>query len=375
MIFFAVFITLSPILIVSIPQHLVTISASIAFSAFTFVWKRARFKLSDFLLFSLFLLVSATSLGFSTLYGTINLDMCFHWAALFFILISARLMASELNSQNAKHYRNTILIIVLFWAFLSHLNIDLVPQIYVVYKEPSHAGVAFVPLLVFAVASTKGWEKAIAALGLLMVIYSCAALSTIAALVLSMALFFKWSKNIFFGFLLVAVLLLNFDTTYYSDRIFDLAKSSGGNISSTVYLSGWQDAIMSLNMYALGSGLGTMGYTDIELSEARLSLMDRRLGHLNFNDGSFLMSKLTSELGVFGFIFGLIPLVSYVFLFFRKFCLINNPLLGLGAAFLVSFNSYMYIRGAGYFSPVVFLGVVGLLICFSQQTTSVKTGA
>ena len=87
------------------------------------------------------------------------------------------------------------------------------------------------------------------------------------------------------------------------NEIYPPTKNS--NMSSLVYLQGWQDAYANfISSHGIGLGFNMMGCDPLPKTEARLILKEYfNADKLNSQDGSFLLSKGISEFGVFFIIF------------------------------------------------------------------------
>jgi hypothetical protein len=89
------------------------------------------------------------------------------------------------------------------------------------------------------------------------------------------------------------------------ERVAGVTRSSEiDNISSLVYLQGWQDAWSNLQRTnGLGLGFSMMGCTPLPDVSARSALANLFELELNAEDGSILFGKIVSEAGVLGILF------------------------------------------------------------------------
>ncbi len=131
------------------------------------------------------------------------------------------------------------------------------------------------------------------------------------------------------------------------------------NISSMIYLQGFQDGIANL-MRTNGFGLGfnMMGCTPLPDVPARDSLyiLDPALQELNNSDGSFLASKIMSEFGLFG-LFSIILIGIFFMKQFKQLIILQkkNSLREMQLFVIFSLIEIIFIRSSGYFSGTVFL--------------------
>lgn len=136
------------------------------------------------------------------------------------------------------------------------------------------------------------------------------------------------------------------------------------NISSLVYLQGWQDVWANLiRTNGLGLGFNMMGCTPLPEVDAREILAKLFEIELNSEDGSFIFSKFVSETGVFGIL--LICVIVWWFIRLIKeirklpFDAKNDVIfIQTGLIFLFIFT--MVERGGGYFNAAMLLWVVAI---------------
>ncbi|VTP70952.1 Uncharacterised protein [Leclercia adecarboxylata] len=98
-----------------------------------------------------------------------------------------------------------------------------------------------------------------------------------------------------------------------------------------------------------------MGYNGV-VGESQKVLESLGAGHLNLYDGSFIASKFISEFGLIGLIF----CILFTLKFIKSFISFNSKKSYsaqhvLAYCFLLSFIIPLFIRGAGYLNPYVFM--------------------
>jgi hypothetical protein len=244
------------------------------------------------------------------------------------------------------------------------------------YLEPSHLALSAVPLifLLWMRGTLAQRALAIAAAVLLMVVsYSTTFLALLVLLPLIAYLGAVFQRRInplaLVGLLVVATAPLALpllagseDTLLRLNDLIDLREDA--NISSLVYANGWQllDSYFS-STSGLGLGLNAMGcspraYTDIT---EWLGLFD--LADQNFNDGSFILSKLGSEFGMIGLLlFAAIAVYSMRYLW-RSGRPTTSSATCIAAAWLAIIGLGGLIRsGGGYFAGPVLLAVFAAVV-------------
>ena len=156
---------------------------------------------------------------------------------------------------------------------------------------------------------------------------------------------------------LATIFIITLHGAYIAERTQTQTQTQTQNFSTLVYKNGWHLAMVTLlNTSSIGLGLGNMGCSNIiNMDKSTLSAdviaqtKDSKL--ISARDGSFLTSKLISELGVVGFLIILWMVLKGLLIIARvsqkSFDLITAGSIGL---FFVLF----FVRGLPYFSAVVF---------------------
>jgi hypothetical protein len=151
--------------------------------------------------------------------------------------------------------------------------------------------------------------------------------------------------------------------------------SEEDNISSLVYVNGWQ--LLMANMESsggVGIGFNAMGCEPRPITFAT-TLLDRfEMGHLNVFDGSFLVSKIGSELGVPGLLVWLIFPWLTVRLAIQRFSLRPDAQwLCYGWLAIISIGAL--VRSTGYFTGTVTLGLLGAFLALRAPPLRSRTAA
>ncbi|NWF36778.1 hypothetical protein [Mariprofundus sp. KV] len=234
------------------------------------------------------------------------------------------------------------------------------------YLEPSHLILYSAPLMFLSIGDQKTRPLAVLLILLICVLAFSATVAVLFSLTVILAMIHK-AMNSSVGFsrknklimVVVSIVLLAFYLkyeVYLVDRLYGLLDyEHTTNWSSLVYLNGWLLAYSSVyHTSGLGLGLGSMGCSEL-INYDRVTLADIMYpgsGGLitNLRDGSFLVSKIISELGFLGImllLLALLRLLQILLLGFKgKFDL---ELVGIIALVF----TILFVRGLPYFSAVI----------------------
>ena len=166
-----------------------------------------------------------------------------------------------------------------------------------------------------------------------------------------------------FGAFLVPI-VWRMDISYYTDR---LVFSGTENLSTLVYLQGWQLIEESLNR-SIGWGLG---FQQLGLAEpnsiAANKIFEMTNSYMNQKDGGFMLAKIVSEFGVVGFFL----VVAFLIIAFTAFIKLRkvarndskvDSVMIISCCFVVSYLVELFIRGAGYFTPTTLMMLSSVFI-------------
>jgi hypothetical protein len=243
------------------------------------------------------------------------------------------------------------------------------------FQEPSHVAFSLFPCIaILLVAESKRSRQigTFALLGLLL----CSRSSTLVALTAAWFLYRLLAQGITRQTALIAsgiVLLVglgaavNFEQYLLptAERIVGVfASDSTDNISSLVYVQGWQDARANLvRTHGLGLGFNMMGCQALPDVPAREVLALGGMGELNAEDGSFQFAKIVSEAGVAGIAF-YIAIVWWWIRFEKTIRKIKDHgercAASTQAALIFCFIASSFIRGGSYFSGGILLWLVAV---------------
>jgi len=228
----------------------------------------------------------------------------------------------------------------------------------VFFSEPSAFALIFLPFFSFALFYARGTTTII----IFIVSFSIAlAVQNLTLLVGLVFCVITLKKVRILPFAVAFCLMLfvwtfyqfTYDYTYFSSR---LSFANSTNFSVLVYLSGLERAFLNFTeSLGLGAGFQQMGYNGV-VGESQKVLESLGAGHLNLYDGSFIASKFISEFGLIGLIF----CILFTLKFIKSFISFNSKKSYsaqhvLAYCFLLSFIIPLFIRGAGYLNPYVFM--------------------
>ncbi|TAM03346.1 MAG: hypothetical protein EPN67_09750 [Pusillimonas sp.] len=235
------------------------------------------------------------------------------------------------------------------------------------FSEPSHFSLVLTPLLIFTCASIPSTKMRIFLISAALVDAMLLQSLTLVVSCVGVAILCLRKKYLIMT-IMVAVLTLavsSISLDYYWSRL-DLS-SSLSNISALVYVQGWQLIGASWeSTYGIGRGFQQMGSFGDNLSAAK-AIYDLAGMHLNLFEGSFVLSKLLSELGIIG----LFLTIGYLVVAFRAAKLLRrvatgrraaDPLLVFAASCIAGYSVELILRGAGYFTPTAFILLSSILI-------------
>ncbi|WP_213804548.1 hypothetical protein [Granulicella sp. dw_53] len=183
------------------------------------------------------------------------------------------------------------------------------------FSEPSHVAFSLFPciaiLLVAKEKSTR--QKGMMALAGLLALSRSSTLIVFIAVWIIYRLYVQRKvrqaviASLGIGLLIALGATINYDRFIMPTltRIMGVAApGDDNNVSSLVYLQGWQDALFNLQRtHGIGLGLNMMGCVPLPDVPARYALGQQfGLDGLNAEDGSFMFSKIVSEAGVGGIV-------------------------------------------------------------------------
>lgn len=242
----------------------------------------------------------------------------------------------------------------------------------VVFIEPSHFALAFLPFLGYLIIQVRGWWRwlVLGASGALSI--SLTSTTLIAGLGVMLAMFLPWRQ-----LLVIAIVCLglgaaaDFDPTFIVNRI--VFSEEVRNLSNLVLIQGWERAYLSLQeTFGLGLGFQQFGIWGPQ-GEWQDVIYGIAGEYLNLNDGGTTATKLIAEFGVFG----IVLLLLFILWMWRSFQELRpalsgvrlSPIYVLQRIALIAVTSELFIRGVGYLSPSL------ILLIFSISLRDERVGA
>ncbi len=234
----------------------------------------------------------------------------------------------------------------------------------ILFPEPSAFALVFIPIFSFCLYYTRGGLLLlyILSLGIALGIQN---LTMLVGIVISVFVMKKITIRqtivILLGAWIFSMILSDLDISYYTSRL-DFKNTT--NLSVLVYLSGIERAFLNfITSYGLGIGFQQMGVNgEIGIYQQILAELDAPM--LNIYDGSFISSKLISEFGVIGAL-----MCIFYFFYFSRFYLSFKKSKRYSPQYILAYSFYMcffiplFIRGAGYINPYVFMLFSSIFLC------------
>ncbi|MDP9052034.1 MAG: hypothetical protein M3O31_15140 [Acidobacteriota bacterium] len=241
------------------------------------------------------------------------------------------------------------------------------------FREPSHVAFSLFPCIaVLLVAGNKrarqiGWAGLF---GLMVLSRTSTLIALIGVWLLYRLLVQK--KNGRAALLLVGTASLiaiasaiNYETLVAPtlERVVGIeASDQTDNISSLVYVQGWEDTWANLiRTHGRGLGVNMMGCSPLPDVPARGLLSTFFAAGLNAEDGSFTFAKIVSETGLVGIAFYGVIIWAWIRQekrLIREGHSIHRSAVAARSAIIFCFVASSFIRGLGYFSGGLLLWVV-----------------
>lgn len=258
-----------------------------------------------------------------------------------------------------------------------------------IFLEPSHLALSVAPIVAALIFSSSFQDKLWSWICLFLLVTLSGSATLFVACTLSLFFsylainrqgygFKKHIHMIFGGLALLSVMLVSPYRAEFEDRVVGVFEiSSEANISSIVYINGWEVAHQNiLNTTGVGLGFNRMGCNPQPITAAGSILDSLELGNLNYNDGSFTFSKVASELGITGiliWLFGIVILIRMIKRFHLKYSISSfHTALAISSVAVLIFGGL--VRGTNYFSGPFILGIYFIIFFAvkSSPPTNVK---
>ena len=168
---------------------------------------------------------------------------------------------------------------------------------------------------------------------------------------------------------IIAISLISYSLNtdnYYYDRVIGIINYHDTvNLSSLVYVQGWQLLWSNLlDSHGLGIGINMMGCNPLPNIDLREIINSIYGIDANVDNGTFIFSKIISEFGVLGIIFYILIFIVLIRNLGKKD--FKNSLIII-YAFLV--GSFVRCPG-GYFTPELFLLIPSVIYIISNKKSS-----
>ena len=231
------------------------------------------------------------------------------------------------------------------------------------FSEPSHFALSFLPLVMYSSVTGSLYTRIISLVIAVFLAVSLENLTLVVGCLLVILVSLRLQAVLIFGAFLVPI-VWRMDISYYTDR---LVFSGTENLSTLVYLQGWQLIEESLNR-SIGWGLG---FQQLGLAEpnsiAANKIFEMTNSYMNQKDGGFMLAKIVSEFGVVGFFL----VVAFLIIAFTAFIKLRkvarndskvDSVMIISCCFVVSYLVELFIRGAGYFTPTTLMMLSSVFI-------------
>lgn len=232
-----------------------------------------------------------------------------------------------------------------------------------IYNEPSHVAISLFPCVAILLSSN---DKSLNRKGLFSLLFlflasrsSTLIMLTFCYITYRLAILGRLKQSLKFitvvAVVIVVAITMNYELLVAPtvNRIIGVTSSANENLSSLVYLKGWQDALANTaRTYGFGLGFNMMGCSPLPDIPLRPLFDVPERSNLNNEDGSFLFSKLLSEFGIFGFAFFAWVIISWIRYEYKSRSWTTGMVKDVSAvhnALIFSFVTSSLLRSTGYF--------------------------
>ena len=306
----------------------------------------------------------------SLVHNAFNYSRFFQSLFLFIIMIyTAYLLANRLYELNnieldrlLKKIAVTLILLtpvtLLNWYVLGGiLSPDISARTMIFFTEPSHYAFISSPFFIYYMLISNKKSFILFSLSLF---FSAIFLENITLLSpLLIGLFIK-NKKLFISFIVISILLLPYFVLFQNSlntKLLGLFDPDSTNLTVLVYFQGWEYIISSFERF-MGAGIGFQQLGQIRLDSNAQTVLELMNYPLNQNDGSFLLSKLTVEFGIIGFILTYYYLKNLIIIYLNINKIKNSSWNIFLISIYVSLFILMFIRNSSYFNPAIFFFIV-----------------
>ena len=342
--------------------------------------------LSLILIWSLLAWVLPTGVGFTPkgLYSL--LFLCF----VFLLLFSGDFIVLLLSRKSVLF----IIFVIVFFLIMDQCKILVLndgSKSVGLYIEPSHLAIYIMPFFVYAFLCGMNKFFLLLCVSIVAFLGYSSTFFVIVFLTLSVIYSSHIKSFVWYGFIALIIILVvlsnNILMQYFAptiDRSFGVLDSNyaidSQSLSSLVWLNGWSQAFETFKA-TLGIGLGfnSMGEGEFQyIGKYSFYLLTGSGNVLNYNDGSFLASKIISEFGILGVLLIMNTVIrcwrsikSYI-AYTKDFQSHTDiSIHAQRAAGAISLFVLLFVRGMGYFVMPVFLSYImlyGSELVYSEVT-------
>jgi hypothetical protein len=238
------------------------------------------------------------------------------------------------------------------------------PKAVIVFAEPSHFALAYLPILLFRISIAKRHSQILLLAMAFALAIGLQSLTMIAGLLLVSALLLR-SISLAIALVILAAGSLAVDLTYYSSRL--AFSSDTTNLSTLVFLQGWENAILNFGETA---GIG-VGFQQFGIAGSIGGMADKIVeilgSNISLRDGGSTSTKLIGEFGVLGIvaIVALVRIIARGALYLRRCqrqpARLRDQRSLFFYSFLVTYTIELFVRGTGYFAPGSFFAAIALI--------------
>jgi O-antigen ligase len=247
-----------------------------------------------------------------------------------------------------------------------------------IYLEPSHFSLVVAPFVIYYLLTAKRFYASI----LLAFVFLWAGYiqNMTMMLVAIMAFLVSTRRNLVVAVSVLSILgmaiipfLSEKVMKYFTNRLE--FSDDTNNLSVLVLFQGWENAIRTIqDLSWLGVGFQQFGVTTLAGSSTE-KLFNLMGFELNKYDGGSTAPKIIGEFGVLGIIFNLLYFLGVAFVFYklRKRQITSSKILFFYSVCLAGLLEF-YVRGVGYFSPLLFMLLVSLFCLLIIKVNKAKFG-
>jgi hypothetical protein len=231
------------------------------------------------------------------------------------------------------------------------------------FTETSHFALAFAPVFVYRCVKSEGHARSLwLSFGFILAILLYSVTFLMACVLAALACRRLLLVGLIGVVLVIGVVPFEFD--YFTSRL------AGGeaNLSSLVYLQGWQLMVEALTRsFGWGVGFQQLGVQGTNVSAADAIYLLASIDSLNVLDGGFVFAKLAAEFGVLGMLLGALFLIvaARSMLALRRGR--ERAAIMFARCVVVCFFVDMFARGTGYFSGSTLLAITAISILVNDR--------